>query len=122
MRDEGIPQGLHRDGAPEEKVQKIIDINREMHVKDSWSEPDRPNENPVEALGINPLKRGVSAIMDRTGAYNKVWPWAYKYIADINNICATPVLGWKTPISIRHGYTPDISPFLQYQFWQPIYF
>ena len=33
-----------------------------------------------------------------------------------------PVLDWKTPISVRHGYTCDISAFLQYQFWEQIYF
>ena len=74
MRYEGIPQCLHRDGASEEKVQKIIDINREMKVKDTWSEQHHPNENPVEALGVNPLKRGVKAIMNRTGAYDSLWP------------------------------------------------
>ena len=93
MRYEGVPAGLHRDGAPEEKIDEIIDINREMKVKDTWAEPDRQNENPVEALGVNPLKKGVKAIMDRTGAYDKLWPWAYKYIADINNHIASPVLG-----------------------------
>ena len=122
MRYEGVPSGLHRDGAKEERLEKLIDINREMKVKDSWSEPKRPNENPVEALGVNPLKRGVKAIMDRTGAYNSLWPWAYKYIADINNHTASPVLEWDTPISKRHGITPDISAFLMYHFFQAVYF
>src|SRR5210317_2348778 len=44
------------------------------------------------------------------------------YFSDINNICATPILGWETPISVRHGYTVDISVYLLYQFWEPIYF
>ena len=60
--------------------------------------------------------------MNRTGADDRVWPWAYMYFSDINNICATPILGWKTPISVCHGYTPDISAYLLYQFWEPIYF
>ena len=60
--------------------------------------------------------------MNRTGAYDSLWSCALKYIADINNICATPVLGWKTPISVQHGYTPDISAFLNYQCFQKIYF
>ena len=28
----------------------------------------------------------------------------------------------ETPISVRHGYTPDISAFLQFQFWEKVYF
>src|SRR5210317_1186406 len=122
MRYEGVPEGLHRDGAPEEKVQKIMDINREMRVKDTWSEAGHPNEIPAEALGVNPLKRGVEVLMNRTGADDRVWPWAYMYFSDINNICSTPILGWKTPVSVHHGYTPDISSFLLYQFWELIYF
>ena len=52
MRHEGVPQALHRDAAPEQKVEKIMEINRDMKVKDSWSEPGHPNQNPVEAIGV----------------------------------------------------------------------
>src|SRR5210317_1951086 len=122
MRYVGILEGLHKDRTPEAKVQKIMDINREMRVKDTWSKAGHPNENPAEALGVNPLKRGVEVLMNRTGADDRVWTWAYMYFSDINNICATPILGWKTPISVRHGSTLDISAYLLYQFWDPIYF
>ena len=117
MGCEGVPEALHRDAAPEQKVKKIMEINREMKVKDSWSEPGHPNQNPVEAIGVKPLKMGVQAIMDRTGALDTMWPWACKHMADFDNHCATPLLGWKTPISVRHGFTPNISAFLQCQFW-----
>ena len=73
-------------------------------------------------LAIAPLKKGIQQLMNQTGAPDEVWPWACKYIAQVNNICATPVHGWKTPISIRHGYTPDISAYLQFQFWEKVYF
>ena len=93
-----------------------------MMVKDSYSEARHPNQNPAEALGVKPLKQGADMIMNRTGAPPNEWPWAHKYIADINNHCSTPVLNYKTPISVRHGYTPDISPFLQYQFREKVYY
>ena len=60
--------------------------------------------------------------MNRTDAANNSWPWACKHIADVNNTCASPALGWKTPISVRHGCTPDISAFLQCQHWEHICF
>ena len=72
MRCEGVPEALHRDAAPEQKVKKIMEINREMKVKDSWSEPGHPNQHPVEAIGVTPLKLGVQAIKDRTGALDTV--------------------------------------------------
>src|SRR5210317_443937 len=68
MRYEGVPEGLHRDCSPEEKVQKIMDINKEMRVKDTWSKVEHPNENPAEALGVNSLKRSVEVLMNRSGA------------------------------------------------------
>ena len=91
-----------------------------MRVKDTWSKAGHPNENPAEALGVNPLKRGVEVLMNRTDADDRVCPWAYMYFSDINNIWTTPTLGWKTPISVRHGYTPDISVNILYEFWESI--
>ena len=122
MRYEGVPEGLHRDLAPEEKVEKIINLNRDMMVRDTFAEAGHTNQNPAEALGVKPLKQGAEQLMNRTGAESGAWPWAHKYIASINNVCATPVHGWKTPISVRHGYTPDVSAFLQFQFWEKVYF
>ena len=46
----------------------------------------------------------------------------HQYLADINNHCATPFLNWRTPIEKRYGYTPDISAFLMYQFYEPVYY
>ena len=42
MRYEGVPDTLHRDMAPEQKTQDIIDINRRMIVKDTCAEPGYP--------------------------------------------------------------------------------
>ena len=89
---------------------------------DTWAKAGHPNENPAEALGVQPLKRGVLVLMTRTGQHAESWSWAYKYISQVNKICSTPVLGWKTPISVRHGYTPDISAWLQYEHWEKVYF
>ena len=39
---EGVPETFHRDLAPEQKSERIIDINRRMIVKDTWSEVGYP--------------------------------------------------------------------------------
>ena len=69
-------------------------------------------------LALHPQKKGIQQLMNLKGDPDETWPWACEYIAKVNDICATPVHGWKTPISIRHGYTPDISAYLQFQFWE----
>ena len=113
---------LHRDLAPEQKIEEIIQLNRDMRVKDTWAESCHPNQNPAEQGGVRILKAGVDGILDRSGAPPGAWPWAYAYIADINNHCASKFLGWRTPIEKRHGYTLDISAYLLYSFWEPVYF
>ena len=59
MRFEGVPECLHRDLAPEQKIDKIIQINRDMRVRDSWSEARHPNQNPAEQGGVRISKAGV---------------------------------------------------------------
>ena len=109
MRYEGVPACLHCNDSKEQKTFEITDLNRDYMVRDSFSEPYHPNQNPAESLGVKAIKTGASAIMDRTGAKPHMWPYVHKYIADVHNHCSSPTLNWKTPISIHHGYTPDIS-------------
>ena len=122
MRYKGVPETLHTDLALEQKTDDIININRNMIVKDTWSEAGYPTQNPVEQGGVRILKSAASTIITQTGAIPAVWPWVYNYIADVNNHCANRILNWRTPIEKRHGYTPDISALLLYQFWEPIYY
>ena len=65
---------------------------------------------------------GTEGLRIRTGAPAKLWPYMHEYLVDINNHCVSPFLNWRTPIEKRHGYTPDISAFLLYQFYEPVYF
>ena len=122
MRYEGVPSCLHRDLAPEQKSDSIQATNRKMMVRDSFSERGCPNQNPTESHGVRIIKMGAEGLRIRTGAPDKLWPLMHEYLADINNHCATPFLNWRTPIEKRHGYTPDISAYLMYQFFEPVYF
>ena len=88
---EGVP---HQDKAPEEGAPEIIDlVNHEMMVKDSWAEPGHPNQNPVEAMGMNPLKKGIEVIINTTGADDRAWPWAGCHICDCHPqlLCSTHI-------------------------------
>jgi hypothetical protein len=38
------------------------------------------------------------------------------------NHLARAVLGWKTPIQVLTGRTPDISKFLHFSFYEPMYY
>ena len=51
-----MPSILRHDNAKEEASAEVDTINRELYIKDQWSEPYYPNQNPVEARMIHFLK------------------------------------------------------------------
>ena len=75
MRYEGVPESLHWDLAPEQKVDEITDLNSNMIVRDTWSKAGFPTQNPVEQGAVQILKNAADIIITRTGAQPKVWPW-----------------------------------------------
>ena len=74
MRYEGVPETLHRDLAPEQKTDSITTINRNMIVKDTWSEAGYPTQNPVEQGAVRITKQASDIIITRTGVPPEVWP------------------------------------------------
>ena len=90
-----------------------------MYIKDGFSEPYNPQQNPVEGKAIQWLKHSSLVLLDRTGAPESAWYFSIKYLADIHNICYDPEIKM-TPHQKRHGNTPDISPYLQFKFWESI--
>lgn len=119
IREHGAPSTLRRDNAKEEQSQEVQDIHRDLLIKDAFSEPHNPQQNPVESGAIRFLKQASHAIMDRCGAPDSAWYFCIKYLADIHSICYDKTIG-TTPWRRRHGTTPDISAFLQFSFWQRV--
>ncbi len=68
------------------------------------------------------LKSAVKVVRMRTGGPEHLWFQAMEYMADIHNVTADETLNWITPYQKRHGMTPDISPYLQFQFYEPVYY
>ena len=68
------------------------------------------------------LKENGAVLCKCTGADADTWDQACKYLSDINNITANETLDWNIPYSKHHGLVTDISPWLQYQFNERIYY
>jgi len=123
IRQEGAPSILRRDNAKEENSDLVLDIQRELYIKDEFSEPYYPNQNPVESRMIRYLKQSSHTLMDITGAPPVAWYYAITYICEVHNRTADLKLPNSiTPYQMRHGSTPDISAYLQFTFWEPILF
>ena len=121
-RDEGAPGIFHRDNAKAEKSQRVTEWNREHQIKESFTEPYHPQQNPAEARAVKFIKQHTQILMDRTGAPPDTWFFASQYVASVHNHTADPTLNWNTPYSRRHGITPDISKFLQFTFNEKVYY
>ena len=88
MKEEGVPTYLHRDFAPEQKVQEITNINHDMRVKDSFSEPGCQSQNPVENLGVKIIKMAVEGLKIRIGALDFVRPLMHQFLCQ-QSLCLT---------------------------------
>ena len=89
-------------------------------IKDEHTEPYHPQQNPVELNAIQWLKKHIQLLLDRTNAPPSLWLQAAKYLAEVHNHTAKETLRWEIPLTVRHGDTRDISPFLTYQFMEPV--
>ena len=89
-------------------------------IKDRFTEPHHPHQNPAENQAIKWVKYHAQTVLNATGAPELVWTDCVKWITDIHNITANEALGYRTPYEKRHGSTPDISAFIVFHFWEPI--
>ena len=60
--------------------------------------------------------------MNLTGAPAHCWLLCMLYVCSLLNATASPALGGLTPLQALTGQVPDISHFLHFSFWEPIYY
>ena len=121
IRDVGAPKKLVSDNAKSETGKRMIDLLRLYCVKDGQSEPHQQNQNYAEQK-IGQVKRMVNGIMDRTGTPSVYWLLCTLFSICLMNHLALDSLNWKTPIEVAFNQQPDFSPFLQFHWWQKVYY
>ena len=120
IREQGCPTLLRRDNSKMQNGNDFTNICRFYGVKDGFTEPHHPHQNPAENRAVNWLKQHSELVMNKTGAPPSVWTDCATWIADIHNIVADESLGNRTPYEKRHGSTPDISAYMLFTFWEKI--
>ena len=83
----------------------------EYFVKDQFTEPEHPQQNPAELCTIKFLKDHSQVLLDWTGAPEDCWLLACEYIANVHNISADKTIGYQIPCEPCHGGFQDISAF-----------
>ena len=64
IREQGCPSALRRDNAKEEQSEEVFKIHRELFIKDQFTEPYHPQQNPVELRAVKYLKEHSHILLD----------------------------------------------------------
>jgi hypothetical protein len=123
IQDVGIPKEIHTDGAKELKQGQWKQICQEAGIRVTQTEHDSPWQNQTE-VEIRELKRHVRRFMMRTQTPLLLWDFCCLYTTELRNRIARPVpkLNGRTPYEILTGSTPDVSEFLEFTWYQPIWY
>ena len=114
-----VPEELVTDPAGELTGKEWKRTLLKFGCKPRSTETEKPEQDRAENA-ISKMTGMALRIMDKTGAPLWLWPYAMAYACAIHNHTALQSLGDKTPWQMVHGYTPDISVFWSFLFWQPI--
>ena len=121
IRRYGCMDVLVSDNAKAEIGNKVKEILRQYCIDDYQSEPYKGNQNFAER-GWMDTKIKVKIVMNYSNAPGECWLLCLEYVCFIQNHVAIKSLGWRTPTEWLLGYTPDISPILQFEFYEPVYY
>ena len=112
---------LITDGGRYEISKKVADLLRSLFITQYESEPYHQHQNKAEqTYGV--VKRYINTLMNLTGAPAHCWLLCMLYVCHLLNATASPALGGLTPLQALTGQVPDISHFLHFSFWEPIYY
>ena len=108
------------DGGKYEISKKVADLLRSLFIKQYESEPYHQHQNKAEQCYVV-VKRYINTLMNLTGAPAHCWLLCILYGCILLNVTASPALGGLTPLQALTGQAPDISQFLHFSFWEPVY-
>src|SRR5687768_11416230 len=121
IRRRGAMTKLISNSAQVEISNKVKDILRNLMIADWQSEPHQQHQNPAERR-YQDIKRLTNTLLDRTGAPPSLWFLAMSYVCCILNHTVNASIGYAVPLTLLTGITQDISPLLQFEWYEPIYY
>jgi len=120
---EGVPPIMQSDNSCMQRWgTSWLKCMREWLCQPEFTEPLHPQQNPAELWAAKWLKCNSRILRQWTGAPENTWLYTCQYMADIHNVTSDKTLDWKTPWEKQCMETPNISAYLQFQFYERIYY
>jgi hypothetical protein len=120
-RTHGAAKKMFCDNAKAQNSEEVKEFYRNFGIEDGNSEPYYQNQNHAERE-IQDVKKEVAHLMNVTNTPVGMWALCIKYVCLLKNHTARSSLKDRTPMEKRTGSTLDISKFLTYRWYEPVYF
>ena len=123
IHEVGVPTELTTDGAKELTLGQWHKTCLKHRIYQVSTEPHSPWQNHAELIG-GIVKRRVRHRMRVTNTPVRLWDYCWEYISSITSITASDILllDGLTPQGKLLGYTPNISEFLCFAWYDWIWF
>ena len=121
----GVPERLIFDGSKEQtgKGTQFMKQIRQHDIDYHICEPDMHNQNPVEGV-IRELRRKWYRIMIRKRVPKELWDYGLRWVSETSSLTHTTAGGLDgcIPITQVTGETADISEYLDFGFYDYVWF
>jgi hypothetical protein len=122
IRTIGVPKDLVSDGAGEETGGCFGKTVKEYKIHHRFSEPYSPWQNRAES-SIRELKSGIRRATFRARSPKRLWDYCGEWVSAVRQLTAhdIPSLGGRVPSEIVKGFTPNISDYTQFNWYQYVW-
>ena len=119
----GLPYSLHSDNHGNFKDGLFKKLMRKFGIYQTFTEPHSPWQNRAEPA-IGEVKRYARNVMVATDTPIRLWCFCYEYTADLLSLLANGRfdLQGRTPYELIMHYTPDISEYVSFGWFQWCYY
>ena len=119
----GIPSSLHSDCHKNFREGEFRKRARYFHIPQTFTEPESPWQNRAEFAG-GEIKSFARRLMMKTNTPVRLWCYCFEYTADILCLCVSQHYNLKgrTPYELVAGYTPNISEYVSFSWYQWCYY
>jgi hypothetical protein len=125
IRDFGVPEQLTSDGASEQTGPKteFMQNVRKYEIEHHVSEPHRPQQNRAESV-IREVKKRWFRQMTKKRVPKRLWDYGIVWICEVMSLTANSnfALDGRTPLEQLTGETPDISEYLDFGFYDWVWY